>query len=71
MPAVLVAGAITLFALRTYEADMAFAQAEAAGPHELEEALGDETVDEVLEGIIDDVGDEIVDDLPSPSPRER
>ena len=53
MPAVLAAGAITLMAVRTYEQDMEFAQAEAVRQHELEEALGEETVEDVLEDVLD------------------
>ena len=66
MPAVLLAGAITLLAVKTYEADMEFAQAEAVRQHELEDA-DDETVEEVLDEVLEKVAD-----LPTaPDPQRR
>lgn len=56
MPAVLVAGFVTLLAAGTYTSDMAFAQAEAVHQHQLEDEDGSGIADDLLEEIVSVAG---------------
>lgn len=72
MPSILVAGFVTMFAIRTYVGDMHFAQTEAIRQYDLEESdPGDDlssAIDEVLEAV-EDVIDRSIDTPAGPSPK--
>ena len=70
MPSILVAGFVTMFAIRTYVGDMHFAQAEAVRQYDLEESDPEDdlssAIDEVLEAVEDVIDGSV--DTPAETP---